>query len=131
MLNFSRLKMEIEPLARRLPATTSTSKKACGAAITVAALKNSNSQLLATHNPRHRQQQQHQHHRQRHNRNHGGGSCHNRMQPSMTKACTTNCGGMLLQVFLILTLFVIGNLSAWQENIRPKLYVELGKSNYN
>ncbi|KAL9927449.1 LOW QUALITY PROTEIN: semaphorin 1a [Glossina fuscipes fuscipes] len=30
------------------------------------------------------------------------------------------------QVFLILTLFVIGNLSAWQENVRPKLYVELG-----
>lgn len=32
-----------------------------------------------------------------------------------------------LQVFLLLTLFVIGNQSAWQENIRPKLYVELGK----
>lgn len=31
-----------------------------------------------------------------------------------------------LQVFLLLTLFVIGNQSAWQENIRPKLYVELG-----
>lgn len=38
-------------------------------------------------------------------------------------ACT-NCS---MQVFLILTLFVIGNLSAWQENVRPKLYVELGK----
>jgi len=32
-----------------------------------------------------------------------------------------------MQVFLLLTLFVIGNQSAWQENIRPKLYVELGK----
>lgn len=32
-----------------------------------------------------------------------------------------------LQVFLLLTLFVIGNQSAWQENIRPKLYVELGE----
>ncbi|XP_034474317.1 semaphorin-1A isoform X2 [Drosophila innubila] len=31
-----------------------------------------------------------------------------------------------MQVFLLLTLFVIGNQSAWQENIRPKLYVELG-----
>uniref|UniRef100_W8ANI8 Semaphorin-2A n=1 Tax=Ceratitis capitata TaxID=7213 RepID=W8ANI8_CERCA len=30
------------------------------------------------------------------------------------------------QVFLVLTLFVVGNLSAWQENVRPKLYVELG-----
>ncbi|CAD7000635.1 unnamed protein product [Ceratitis capitata] len=29
------------------------------------------------------------------------------------------------QVFLVLTLFVVGNLSAWQENVRPKLYVEL------
>ncbi|KAI9578497.1 hypothetical protein GQX74_009071 [Glossina fuscipes] len=34
------------------------------------------------------------------------------------------------QVFLILTLFVIGNLSAWQENVRPKLYVELDTSNF-
>lgn len=33
----------------------------------------------------------------------------------------------MIQIFLILTLFVFGNLSAWQENIRPKLYVELGK----
>lgn len=33
----------------------------------------------------------------------------------------------MLQVFLVLTLFVFGNLSAWQENVRPKLYVELGK----
>lgn len=48
--------------------------------------------------------------------------CHCRRMP-----CTTNCGMLLQQVFLILTLFVIGNLSAWQENIRPKLYVELGK----
>ncbi|XP_055857492.1 semaphorin-1A isoform X3 [Episyrphus balteatus] len=29
-------------------------------------------------------------------------------------------------IFLLLTLYVIGNLSAWQENVRPKLYVELG-----
>uniref|UniRef100_A0A1A9WQ65 Uncharacterized protein n=1 Tax=Glossina brevipalpis TaxID=37001 RepID=A0A1A9WQ65_9MUSC len=37
------------------------------------------------------------------------------------------CAGcsVAMQVFLILTLFVIGNLSAWQENVRPKLYVEL------
>lgn len=32
-----------------------------------------------------------------------------------------------MQVFLLLTVFVIGNQSAWQENIRPKLYVELGE----
>ncbi|EDW03507.1 GH11272 [Drosophila grimshawi] len=31
-----------------------------------------------------------------------------------------------MQVFLLLTFYVIGNQSAWQENIRPKLYVELG-----
>lgn len=41
----------------------------------------------------------------------------------------TSCTNCSLQVFLILTLFVIGNLSAWQENVRPKLYVELGKLN--
>lgn len=33
-----------------------------------------------------------------------------------------------MQVFLLLTVLVIGNQSAWQENIRPKLYVELGES---
>jgi len=32
-----------------------------------------------------------------------------------------------MQVFLLLTVLVIGNQSAWQENIRPKLYVELGE----
>ncbi|XP_055903183.1 semaphorin-1A isoform X3 [Eupeodes corollae] len=31
-----------------------------------------------------------------------------------------------IHIFLLLTLYVIGNLSAWQENVRPKLYVELG-----
>lgn len=40
---------------------------------------------------------------------------------------TSSCTNCCMQVFLILTLFVIGNLSAWQENVRPKLYVELGK----
>lgn len=111
MLNFSRLKMETIPMA------TSAAESAPGATAkgyaTATATKRSNGklQLHATHNPRHRQ---HDHHRRS-----GSSQC--------LTACT-NCGGMLLQVFLILTLFVIGNLSAWQENIRPKLYVELGKS---
>lgn len=30
--------------------------------------------------------------------------------------------------FVILINCIVGNLCAWQENVRPKLYVELGKS---
>lgn len=31
-------------------------------------------------------------------------------------------------VLIFLTVFVAGTCSIWQENVRPKLYVELGKS---
>lgn len=50
---------------------------------------------------------------------------------SISRCCHNANGGITTvaatQVFLVLTLFVIGNLSAWQENVRPKLYVELGE----
>lgn len=104
MLNFSRLKME------SLSMTTSSEAAASSATSKAAATskRNNNDQLHATHNRRERCQQQ-------------------RLGGHSMLTCT-NYGGALLQVFLILTLFVIGNLSAWQENIRPKLYVELGES---
>lgn len=36
-------------------------------------------------------------------------------------------GGPLLVGYLLATVFVVGTLCAWQENVRPKLYVTLGK----
>lgn len=30
-------------------------------------------------------------------------------------------------VIIVMTLCIVENLCAWQENVRPKLYVELGK----
>lgn len=58
------------------------------------------------------------------NRNPNNNKSH-KMHLQSAKTLAQSYGWM--QVFLLLTLFVIGNQSAWQENIRPKLYVELGK----
>ncbi|XP_049280162.1 semaphorin-1A-like isoform X1 [Anopheles funestus] len=39
-------------------------------------------------------------------------------------------GGLLLVGYLLAAVFVVGNLCAWQENVRPKLYVTLADKEY-
>ncbi|XP_037911810.1 semaphorin-1A isoform X2 [Hermetia illucens] len=44
----------------------------------------------------------------------------------MSRLLQKLCHLIQFSAFVILTTCVLGNLSAWQENVRPKLYVELG-----
>lgn len=46
---------------------------------------------------------------------------------NMSRLLQKLCHLIQFSAFVILTTCVLGNLSAWQENVRPKLYVELGK----
>ncbi|KFB52548.1 semaphorin-1A-like isoform X4 [Anopheles sinensis] len=48
-----------------------------------------------------------------------------RQQPARKELSPCLAGNPLLVSFLVVALFVAGNLCAWQENVRPKLYVSL------
>lgn len=54
---------------------------------------------------------------------------HKVVQPTTAMSLRSKSSRSILEksIFIFVTVFVVATCSVWQENVRPKLYVELGK----